>query len=104
MEEREREIEKEKKTHVRPRATQVDNLGTPVPVLLQPGALEAVEGIRDALAAADHALVLVVSEAALVADADQRRGPHVRVADGTLAVALVAEAAYRYARLLAAHY
>lgn len=63
----------------------------------------AVEGVADALAAADDALVLVVSEAALVADAHQRRGPHVRVADGALAVALVAEPADGDACLFAAH-
>ncbi|KAK1827113.1 hypothetical protein QBC39DRAFT_428564 [Podospora conica] len=81
----------------------VDNLGTPVPVLLQARALEAVKGVRDALAAAHDALVLVVAEAALVADAHQCRRPHVRVAHGALAVALVAEAADGDAGLLAAH-
>jgi len=90
-------------THVRPRAAQVDDLGAPVAVLLEARALVAVEGVADALAAADDALVLVVAEAALVADAHQRRGPHVRVADGALAVALVAEAPDGDARLLAAH-
>lgn len=34
---------------IRPRAAQVDNLRTPVPVLFQPRTLEAVEGVRDAL-------------------------------------------------------
>lgn len=91
-------------THVCPRAPQVYDLGAAVPVLLQPRALEAVEGVRDALAAAHDALVLVVPEAALVADAHQGRGPHVRVADGALAVALVAEPADGDAGLLAAHY
>jgi hypothetical protein len=47
----------------------VDDLGTAVAVLLKAGALEAVEGVGDALATAHHALVLVVAEAALVADA-----------------------------------
>lgn len=32
-----------------PRTTQVDNLRTPIPVLLQSGTLETVEGVRDAL-------------------------------------------------------
>lgn len=63
----------------------------------------AVEGVADPLAAADDALVLVVAEAALVADAHERRGPYVRVADGALAVALVAEPPDGDARLLAAH-
>ena len=89
---------------VRPRRTQIYDLGTPVPVLFEPGALEAVEGVRYSLAAAHDALVLVVAEAALVADAHEGGGPHVAVADGTLAVALVAEAADGYAGLLAAHY
>lgn len=89
---------------IRPTAPEVDNLRTPVPILLQPRALEAVKGVADALAAAHDALVLVVAEAALVADAHQRRRAHVRVADGTLAVALVAEAADRDTGLLAAHY
>lgn len=92
-----------KKTYIRPRAAQVDNLGTAVAILLEAGALEAVKGVRDALAAAHDALVLVVAEAALVADAHQRRRAHVRVAHGTLAVALVAEAADGNAGLFAAH-
>ena len=55
------------------------------------------------LSAADDALVLVIPKAALVADAHQRRGPHVRIADRTLSVALVAEAAEGDAGLLPAH-
>jgi len=94
----------QKKTYIRPRTAEIYNLGAPVPVLLEPGAFEAVKGVRDALAAADDALVLVVAEAALVADAHQRRRPHVRVAHGALAVALVAEASDGDAGLLAAHY
>ena len=93
-----------RKTYIGPRTPQINNLGTPVPVLLQAGTLEAVKGVRDALAAAHDALVLVVAEAALVADAHQRRGPHVRVAHGALAVALIAEPADGDAGLLAAHY
>ena len=95
---------KKRKTHIRPRTTQINNLGTPIPVLLQPGTLEAVESVGDALAAAHDALVLVVAEAALVADAHQRGRPHVRVAHGALAVALVAEPPDRDAGLLAAHH
>ncbi len=90
-------------THVCPRTAEVYNLGAPIAVLLEARALEAVEGVRDPLAAADDALVLIVAEAALVADADEGRGADVRVADGALAVALVAEAADGDAGLLAAH-
>ena len=89
---------------IRPRAPQIDDLRTPVPILLQARTLEAVEGGADALAAAHDALVLVVAEGALVADARQGRGPHVRVADGALAVAFVAEAADVDARQFAAHH
>lgn len=86
-----------------PATPQIDNLGTPVPVLFETGALEAVEGVADALAAADDAFVLVVAEGALVADAGEGGGAHVAVAHGALAVALVAEAADGYAGLFAAH-
>ena len=88
---------------IRPRTTQIDNLWTSVPVLLEARTLEAVEGVGDALAAADDALVLVVAEGAFVADAGERGRADVRVAYGALAVALVAEAADGDARLLAAH-
>lgn len=92
------------KTHIRPTTTQINNLRTPIPILLQTCALETVESVRDSLATAHHTLVLVVAEAALVADAHQRRWPHVGVAHGTLAVAFVAEPADGNAGLLAAHY
>jgi len=88
---------------IRPATTQIYDLRTAFAVPFQARALEAVEGVGDALAAADDALVDVVAEGALVADAYERRGPHVRVADGALAVALVAEAADGDAGLLAAH-
>ena len=61
------------------------------------------EWAKTHLAATNDALVLVVAKGALVADADEGRGPHVAVADGALAVALIAEAADGDARLLAAH-
>tara|TARA_R110002003_G_scaffold40_4_gene2600 strand:+ start:14957 stop:15277 length:321 start_codon:yes stop_codon:yes gene_type:complete len=89
---------------IRPTTAQIDNLGTPIPVLLQPRTLEAVEGVGNALAATHDALVLVVAEGAFVADAGERRGAHVRVAHGAFAVAFVAQPADGYARLLAAHY
>jgi hypothetical protein len=47
---------------IRPRTSQVDNLRTPIPILLQTRALEAVESVADALAAAHDAFVLVVAE------------------------------------------
>ena len=34
---------------IRPRTAQIDNLRTPIPILLQPRTLEAVESVRDAL-------------------------------------------------------
>lgn len=75
---------------IRPTTSQIDNLGTPIAILFQSRTLEAVECVADALAAAHHALVLVVAEGAFVADARERGGPHVRVADGAFAVAFVA--------------
>ena len=94
------------KTHkqIRPRTAQINNLRTPIAILLQPCTLEAVKSITDALATAHDAFVLVVAERALVADADQGCGPHVGVADGAFAVAFVAEATDCYAGLFAAHY
>ena len=88
---------------VRPRTTQIDNLGTPIPILLQSRALETVESITDALAAANDALVLVVAKAALVADASDGSGAHVGVADRALAIAFVAKATDGDARSLTAH-
>lgn len=55
---------------IRPRTSQIDNLGTPVAVLLQARALEAIKGITDPLATADNTFVLVIAEGALVTDAD----------------------------------
>lgn len=91
-------------TYICPRTPQIYNLRASITVLLQSRALKAVERVRDALAAAHNALVLVVSETALVTDAHEGRGPHVGIADGALAVALVAEPTYSYAGLFAAHY
>jgi hypothetical protein len=86
-----------------PRGAQIYNLRTPVAVLLEARTFEAVEGVGDALATAHDALVLVVAEGALVADAGQGGGAHVGVTDGALAVAFVAESANGDASLLAAH-
>lgn len=88
---------------IRPRTSQIYNLRTPITILFEPRALEAVERVTDTLATADDALVLVVTEGALVADAHEGRRPHVGIADGALAVALVAEPADGDAGLLAAH-
>ena len=88
---------------IRPRTTQVYNLRAPISVLLQARALEAVECIRNAFTAANDALVLVVAEGALVADAHEGGGSHVGVADGAFAVAFVAEAADGDAAGLATH-
>lgn len=89
---------------IRPRRAQIDDLRATVPILLEPRALEAIKSVADAFAAADRALILVVAERALVADAHQRCRAHVRVAHGALAVAFVAEAPDGDARLLAAHH
>ena len=75
---------------IRPRTTQVYNLRAPISVLHQARALEAVECIRNAFTAANDALVLVVAEGALVADAHESCGAYVGVADRTFAVAFVA--------------
>jgi len=89
---------------IRSRGSQIDNLRTPISVLLQPRTLKAVKGIRDSLATADHTLVLVVAKGAFVADAGEGGWAYVGVADGAFAVAFVAKAADGNSRLLAAHY
>jgi hypothetical protein len=89
---------------IRPAAPQIYNLRTPIPILLEARALEAVERVADALAAAHDAFVLVVAERTLVADACQCGRSHVRVAHGTFAVAFVAESPDGDPGLLAAHY
>ena len=63
-------------------------------VFLLDGALFAIVGIRDAGPAADGAAPLVGAVVTLVADADQRTRPHVRVAHHALAVALLTETTY----------
>jgi hypothetical protein len=89
---------------IRPRTAQIDDLRTPITILLQSRTLEAVERIRYPFATADDALVLVVAEGAFVADADEGGGAHVGVADGAFAVAFIAEAADGYAGGFAAHH
>lgn len=88
---------------IRPRTPQIDDLRTPVPVLLQPRTLKAVERIADALATTDDALILIVAEGALVADADESCRAYVGIAHGAFAVAFVAQAADGDAGLFAAH-
>lgn len=39
---------------IRPRTAQVDNLRTPISILLQPRAFETVESVRDALSPHYH--------------------------------------------------
>lgn len=87
-----------------PRTSQIDNLRTPIAILFESRALEAIKRVGDSLAAAYDAFVLVVAKGTLIADAREGRGAHVRVADGTFAVAFVAETADGDASLLAAHY
>lgn len=88
---------------VRPRASQIDDLRTAIPVLLQSRALETVESVTDPFPTAHHALVLIVAERAFVADSDESCWADVAVADGAFAVTFVAETADCYAWLLAAH-
>jgi hypothetical protein len=89
---------------IRSRAAQIDDLRAPVTIFFEPRALKAVEGVGDAFATADDALVLVVAEGTLVADAHERRRPHVAVAHGAFAVAFVAESSDADAGCFAAHY
>jgi len=89
---------------IRPRTPKINNLRTAIPILLEARTLKAVEGVRDALAAAHDAFVLVVAERAFVADSYQRCRPHVAVADGAFAVAFVAQPPDGDAGLFAAHH
>ena len=97
---------------IRPRTTQIDNLGAPIAILFQPCTFEAVEGVRDTLlqqlvrspgkqmkrdltylAAAHDTFVLVVAEGAFVADSYESGWTDVGVAYWAFAVAFVAETA-----------
>ena len=88
---------------VRPRATQVNNLGTPIPIFLQSCTFEAVECVRNSLTTTYYTFVLVVAERAFVTDPDQCCRPDVGVAHRAFAVALVAKPADRNAGLFSAH-
>jgi len=87
-----------------PTAPQIDDFRATVSILLQYHAVLAVEGVADALSTTNNTFVLIIAEAAFVADAHERRRPHVGVAYGALAVAFVAKAPDGDAGLLAAHY
>ena len=89
---------------IRPRTSQVDDLRTAVPILLQPCTLKTVESVRDPFPAADDALVLVVAKGAFIADTHEGGRAHVAVTNGTFAITLVTEASEGYAGLFAAHY
>lgn len=89
---------------IRPRTSQINNLRTPIPILFQPCALKAVKGVRYSFTSADYTFVLIVPEGAFVADSDEGCRSDVGVADGTFAVAFIAETADCYAWLFAAHY
>lgn len=55
---------------IRPRTPQINNLRTPIPILLRPRALETIKSIAYPLTTTDDTFVLVVPEAAFVADSD----------------------------------
>ena len=84
-------------------AAEIDDLRASIAILLLLRALLAVVGIRDTSTTADDAAALEGAVVALVADANQGAGPHVRVADHALAVAFLAEPTDGDAGLLAAH-
>ena len=88
---------------IRPRTTQIDNFRTAIPIFLETRALKAVECIRDTLATANDALILVVSEGAFVADAGEGCWSDVAVADRAFTVTLVAEPPDGDPGLFAAH-
>jgi hypothetical protein len=88
---------------IRPRTTQIDNLGTTIAILLQTRTLKAIEGVTDPLTTADNTFVLIVAKGAFVADAHECSWADVRVAHGAFAIAFVAETADRDAGLFAAH-
>ena len=66
-------------------------MGEETHVFLLYGTLLAVVGVRDAGASADGAATLVGAVVTLVADADQRARPHVRITHHALAVTLFAQ-------------
>ena len=85
------------------RASQIDDLRTPIPVLFHLRTFSAIVRITNPRTAANHAPPLVGPVVALVADSNEGTGPHIRVADDAFTVALLAEAPDGDAGLLAAH-
>ena len=79
----------------------VYNLGAPVPVFLHLRALLAVVGVRNAFAPANGAFACKAPERALVAQLNEGARSHVAIANYTMPVALLAQAANRNAWLLA---
>ena len=75
------------------RSADVDDLRTAVAVLFLQRALPAVVSIRYSGRPAHDALALERPVVALVANVDQNVGPHVAVADDTLAITLFAQTA-----------
>lgn len=65
--------------------------------------MKLVWGSRACLATTDNTFVLIVSETALIADADEGGRSHVGIADGAFAIAFIAESSDSYTGLLAAH-
>jgi hypothetical protein len=89
---------------VRPTSTKVNDLRTPIPILLQPGTLRTIIRIRYSRRTADDTAPAVRAEITLVADAHERFWADVRVADGAFSVAFLTETADGYAWLASAHY
>lgn len=84
-------------------AAEVDDFRTAISIFLLLGAFFTIVGIRDAGTTADDTAPLEGPIIALVTHTNQRAGPHIRVADHTLAIALLAQAPDCYSRLLPAH-
>lgn len=89
---------------IRPRTAQIDDLRTPIPILLQSRTFETVKGVRDTLSATDNTFILVVAKGAFITDTDERCRAHVAIANGAFAVTFVAETTDCYAGLLTTHY
>ncbi|OJD16170.1 hypothetical protein AJ78_03659 [Emergomyces pasteurianus Ep9510] len=75
---------------IRPRATQIDDLRTPIAILFQAGTLETIKGVANPFPATHDAFILVVAERTFVADTYEGGGPNVGVTDRAFAVAFVA--------------
>lgn len=84
-------------------AAEVDNLRAAISVFLHLAAFLAVVRVRDPSSTADHAAALIAPVVALIANTHERMWPNVAVANRALSVALLAEAPYCNAWLLAAH-